>query len=322
MKKILLAVVLVAITATLALAVDISGEARGVFSLDDSGLIIKSDRLRLNFSSKNDDGTLSAYGRLEGGFNKEPVVKYAYGTATLFDGMVALTAGRFQNYDYTTQIGANLYWYSFSDSNDGYSLAAYEGALIQVLAVDGLSVGVGVGSARQAAPDEEWLDKAFVATTDISILDLFVKYTIADMGAVVLEYSPAAGFDMDGSFLSATVDYSGLEGIDVVVGGAKAAGGADWNAFVQGDYSADAIRVGAGFGATFAATLDWAAELIASYDVSDALYAGVYASYDAAGSYTAAAEIGWKPVSKLLITVDPAITDGAMKLPIMFKANF
>jgi len=315
MKKILLAVVLVAITATLALAVDISGEARGVFSLDDSGLIIKSDRLRLNFSSKNDDGTLSAYGRLEGGFNKEPVVKYAYGTATLFDGMVALTAGRFQNYDYTTQIGANLYWYSFSDSNDGYSLAAYDGALIQLMPVDGLNVGVAVSGSRDA-------DGAFEATTDISILDLFVKYTIADMGAVVLEYSPAAGFDMDGSFLSATVDYSGLEGIDVVVGGAKAAGGADWNAFVQGDYSADAIRVGAGFGATFAATFDWAAELIASYDVSDALYAGVYASYDAAGSYTAAAEIGWKPVSKLLITVDPAITDGAMKLPIMFKANF
>jgi len=316
MKKILLAVVLVALTATLALAVDISGEARVRFILDDSGLSLGSDRLRLNFSAANDDGTLSAYGRLQDNFAEgDAIVYYAYGKATLFDGLVKVTAGRLANYDYTTTIGANLYWYGTSYYNDFYYLDVYEGALIQLFPVDGLNIGVGISGDGAD-------DSGFATSVDISMVDLFVSYAIADMGKVVLEYFPAAGFDMDGSFLSATVNYSGLEGIDLVVGGAKDAGSADYRAFLQADYSADAIRVGAEAGLTFAATLDWGAALIASYTVSDALYAGVYGSYDASGSYTAALELGWTPVDKLLVTIDPSISDGAMSLPIMFKANF
>jgi hypothetical protein len=318
MKKILLTLVLLSLTAALALAqsVDVGGEVRAVLTVDGTGMSLGADRLQVNVNASSEDGSLSISGRLEDGLGSPTTIKYGSASLDLFGGAMNLTVGRLANYDYTERVGDALYWYGYSYYNDFFYLDVYNGALLRVYPVDGMNLGIGISGDGAD-------DSSFATTNDISLLDFFLEYSISGFGSVTLEYFPAAAADWNGSFFSGTLRVNdAVDGLDALVGAAKDAGSDDFRAYLNADYQTGAIRAGAAVGLTFGATLDWGINAIASYDLSDDLYAGLYGKFLNGGSYTAGLEVGWAPVSGLLLTLHPSIADGAWAVPVMVKASF
>jgi len=195
----------------------VNGYVRAKAEYTDVG-VTYADRLRMNFSAVTEDKNAFFYGRFQAstvpgaatladGDDKwdgaTDLIYYAYGGVKLAGGMVKLSGGYINNYDYTIGSSGDD-WYNGGISNNGYSYEHAKMVLAQLYPVAGLNVGVAV--------------KPSGAEFNLSDVDLSVKYDATGLGTVVVDADFGADADMALTRYSATAKFTGVPNLSAAVG--------------------------------------------------------------------------------------------------------
>jgi len=139
-KAIVLLLALTVIGGAVFAQATVNGYVRAKTEYTDAGFTYV-DRLRLNFSAMTEDKNAAFYGRLQGSSGATDLIYYAYGAVKLADGMVKVSGGYVNNYDYTIGSSGDD-WYMGGVSNNGYSYEHAKMLLTQLYPVEGLNLGV------------------------------------------------------------------------------------------------------------------------------------------------------------------------------------
>jgi len=206
-KAIVLLLALTVIGGAVFAQATVNGYVRAKAEYTDAGLTYV-DRLRLNFSALTEDKNAFFYGRLQSSTNTawnnaENLLYYAYGGVKLAGGMVKLSGGYINNYDYTIGSSSDD-WYNGSVSNNGYSYEHVRMMLAQLYPVAGLNIGVAV--------------KPTGADFNAGDIDLSVKYDAAGIGTFVVDADLGADADMAATRYSATAKITAVENLTVAAG--------------------------------------------------------------------------------------------------------
>ncbi len=302
-KAIVLLLVLAVLGGTVFAQATVNGYVRAKADYSDAGVAFVT-RVRLNLSYTTEDKNAYAFVRLQSSDYLAPTVAYAFGRVKLFDGMVKIEGGKLANYDYT--LGSGLSEYLLGNvSNDGYALDSVKGMLFQVLPIEGLNVGVAFFPAGEF---------------DTSDIDFNVKYSIADIGDVVLTSSLAA--DLGDSVYSASFAFTGVEGLSATVGYKSA--GSVYGIF---DYSVAGIDLEVAPEFVFEGSGIYV-EGYATKKLNDMLSVNVLGAYDSeaanlAGTYLFGLEALYKISAKGLLQTGLTYADvSGLGIPLVVKVSF
>jgi len=148
-----------------------------------------------------------------------PTMLNGYAWAKMANGMVKVTGGVFDNYDY--DLGTNAGNRQLSNiANDEWALGS-EGAtgiLVQLFPIKGLNIGVAGLANTITNGNWGWLSKFSAPNGTFSGANLYagVNYAIDGFGAVVLEGQ--GNDDMTNGRYSASVNFTGMSGLNATVG--------------------------------------------------------------------------------------------------------
>ena len=225
-KAIVLLLALTVIGGAVFAQATVNGYVRAKTEYTDAGFTYV-DRLRLNFSAMTEDKNAAFYGRLQGSSGATDLIYYAYGAVKLADGMVKVSGGYVNNYDYTIGSSGDD-WYMGGVSNNGYSYEHAKMLLTQLYPVEGLNLGVAV--------------KASTVEFNIGDLDVSAKYDLAGIGSFVVDADLGVDADMALTRYSATAKITAVENLTLAAGYKHAADDTA-NAFGIVGYKADALYV-------------------------------------------------------------------------------
>lgn len=208
----------------------------------------------------------------------------------MLDGMLKVSAGKLRDGSYRL---TNFTW----DASGLMDRITGDGVLVQLMPMDGLSIGVDIPAEGAALADT------------FSDLDIYAKYEMADLfGAYV------------GALLGTTfglyvgVDVLAVENLDARVVYSMDTGYDDLQLSVG--YGLDALYVAASFNMAFAAST-WGLHAYLSYAL-DALTPQVAFDYDSTGAYSVLAFVAL-PFSSGTIYPGFGFADGAWSVPISFE---
>jgi hypothetical protein len=183
--------------------VTFNGYERTIATANADGVTF-ANRVRLNMSFTDADGNFGFWGRLQNADTAAPTMKYAYGWVNLADKKVKLTAGILGNYDYT--IGSGVSDLQLGNlASDNYVFDATNGMLLQILPSEDLNIGVAY-----------FPEASFSGAADLAGWSLDAKYTIKDIGSVVVSSLTAS--ELKNSFASAAFDFTGVKDLEVAAG--------------------------------------------------------------------------------------------------------
>lgn len=159
-----------------------------------------ADRVRLNMSWTSEDKNVLFRSRWQyttAGWAAEP--NYMFGQVKLADGMLAISGGDLWNFDYDVASGISEY-YNGNVANFGAFTA--DGMLVQVMPMEGLSLGLGLDPNGNKFGVEH--------------VNVFAKYAMADLGSLILTGNLVE--EVEDSLFSATVKFTGVESLGIAAG--------------------------------------------------------------------------------------------------------
>jgi len=201
MKKLLVVLLALMCVGAMFAQATVNGYVRVTGTFDKDMNYTYADRLRLNLSYTSEDKNFSMFTRLQGGSTTAPSAVYMNGSAKLLDGMLKVTAGYMSTYDYS--IGSGVSEYKLGSVYNNYDLDSSKAALFQLYPMEGLDIGLVLYDNAGAA---------FGAGN----LGVNLAYTLKDLGKIVVSSKLAT--DTAKSSVTATFQYTGMEGMDVAVG--------------------------------------------------------------------------------------------------------
>jgi len=302
-KAIVLLLALTVIGGAVFAQVTVSGYDKVSLNFNETGAMI-TDGIRININGADADGVYGFKTRFEGSANayapklvpdftgdgtadalakNDFGVTYAYAYGKFFDGMLKLTAGKLDIYDYQYSAGANNQVLG-NTANDGFGGLGYASRpaafLAQVFPVEGLNVGVAYMPGRLPNGAFEY------NTFNLTKLYYGVKYD-TDMFGILYEGN-WKGNDFDMIRHSLSFNYTGVENLMATVGYKGAYGATDWThgAYALLGYTMDKLYVEFDVDAVIAPDVKLYLEGAVEYDVGLAKLRGFFAYDDEVGNLT------------------------------------
>jgi len=311
MKKILVVLLALVLVGGMFAQATVNGYVRTKAIVNKSAELSYVGRLRLNLNFTSEDKNVTMFTRLEANTitsgSAAPVIKYTNGSVKLMDGMLKITGGLMSTYDYS--IGSGVSDYILGNTFNNYDLDSSIAMLFQLYPAAGLDIGLVI------------YPKATATAIGADSFGVNAVYSIEGMGKVVISSKLASAIDQ--SSVTASFQYTGMEGMDVAVG---YKGLASTQIYALANYSTGPISI------QIAPQYDLTASQLylegcVGYAVSDAVKANVLFAYDTTkatlgSSYLAALELNYTAGKFSALTGFYYDDVNSISIPLVVKYSF